>query len=312
MNWGFIGYGRIAKKFYEDLVRDNHPIKAMASRSGAHTVPAGITAYSRYEDLLADSDIDIVYISTTHNDHAEWTVKSLAAGKHVLCEKPLSTSFKSSYEMVEAARGSGKFLMEAVWSRYLPGYQKAMELVREELIGEVLQVTAHFGFKMNPDEPKERLINPSLAAGAVWDVGIYPISLAQDVYKAEPMTIKADAILTDLRVENRCAIQMTYPNRGMAQLTCAVDLSTINTATITGENGHIIMRDFWKCEHVELSLHDGTHEVYELPMTGHGYGHEARACVNLINTGQVESPLMSWDDSLQLARIMDSVLEQIR
>ncbi len=311
MKWGFIGYGRIAKKFFEGLQHIGLPVAAIASRSSKE-IPGGVTSFQSYEELLADPEVDIVYISTTHNTHAEWAIKSLQAGKHVLCEKPMSTSFKSTFDMVGAAKSSGTFLMEAIWSRYLPGYQKAIELIKEDIIGEVFQINAQFGFRMNPDDPKERLINPDLAAGALWDVGIYPISLAQDIFGDDPMTIKADAILSDLGVEDRCAIQLTYPNQGIAQLTCAINLKTHNTAVITGKKGHLIMHDFWKCEKLEIHLHDKEVEVIELPMTHNGLCHEARACSNLIQIGETQSPIMTWEHSLQLARIMDSVLLQIR
>lgn len=312
MNWGFIGYGRIAKKFYEGLRHIDFPVVAIASRSSVDSIPSGVMSYDNYEDLLVDPEVDIVYISTTHNTHAEWTIKALQAGKHVLCEKPMSTSFQSAYEMVEAARSSDKFLMEAIWSRYLPGYQKAIELIKDDVIGEVFQINAQFGFRMNPADPKERLINPALAAGALWDVGIYPISLAQDIFGDDPLTIKADGILSDLGVEDRCAIQLTYPNQGMAQLSCAIDLKTHNSAIITGHKGHLMMHDFWKCEKLEIHLHDKEPKVIDLPMSHNGLCHEARACANLIQLGAKESPIITWEQSLQLSRIMDNVLEQIR
>jgi len=312
ITWGFIGYGRIAKKFYDGLKHIDLPIAAIASKSSYEDIPVGVKGYLNYEDLLADQNVDIVYISTTHNTHAEWTIKSLQAGKHVLCEKPMSTSFKDSFDMVEMAKSSGNFLMEAIWTRYLPGYQKAIELIKDDVIGEVFQINAQFGFRMNPDEPKERLINPALAAGALWDVGIYPISLAQDIFLDDPLTIKADAILSDLGVEDRCAIQLTYPNQGIAQLTCAINLKTHNTAVITGTKGHIIMDDFWKCEKLEVHLHDAKPQMIELSMTHNGLCHEARACDNLIRIREKESPIITWDQSLQLARIMDNVLSQIR
>ena len=288
------------------------PIVAIASRSSSDSIPEGVKSYDNYEDLLADPAVDIVYISTTHNTHAEWAIKSLRAGKHVLCEKPMSTSFKSTFDMVEAAKSSGKFLMEAIWSRYLPAYQKVIELIKDDVIGEVFQVTANFGFKMNPDDPKERLLNPALAAGALWDVGIYPISLAQDIFGDDPMTVKADGILSDLGVDDRCAIQLTYPNQGIAQLTCAINLRTLNHAVITGTKGHIVMEDFWMCEKFELFVHDQDPKAFHLPMTHNGYSHEARACTNLIKIGEKQSPIISWEHSLQLARIMDNILAQIR
>lgn len=311
MKWGFAGYGKIARKFEEGLKYIGHDISAIASRSGASDVKEGITAYDNYEDLMSDPDVDIVYVSTTHNSHAQLSIEALKAGKHVLCEKPMSTSAEAVREMIGIAKANNRFLMEAIWSRYLPGYQKALGLIKDGAIGEVLQVNANFGFKMNPDAPKERLLDPKLAAGAIWDVGIYPISLAQDIFGVDPSSIYVDAELSDLNVEDRCALQFSYDGNRLAQLTCAVNLTTVNHGVITGTKGHIIMHDFWKCEKFNLITEDEEKE-YHYPMMSNGLCHEAMACKDLIEAGQVQSPLISWQQSIQLATIMDKAIKMAR
>ena len=158
MNWGFIGYGRIARKFEQNLLYTKDRLVAIASRSGYKNVGEGIRGYENYEDLFNDQEVDIVYVSTTHNQHAPLSIAAMEAGKHVLCEKPLAISAEEVMQMTEVARKNGVLLMEAIWSRFLPGYEKALSLIREGVIGDVQFISAHFGFRMNPDDPKERLI----------------------------------------------------------------------------------------------------------------------------------------------------------
>ncbi len=311
MNWGFAGYGRIARKFEEGLNHIGHDIVAIASRSGASDINNSIASYDNYEDLMNDPNVDIVYVNTTHNTHAKLTIAALNAGKHVLCEKPLATSAQDVKEMISVARANERFLMEAIWSRYLPGYQKAMKLIKSGVIGDILHINANFGFRMDPGAPKKRLIDPKLAAGAIWDVGIYPISLAQDIFVDDPVSMHVDAQLSEMNVEDRCAIQLSYDSDRFAQLTCAINLNTVNDAVITGTKGHMIMKDFWKCERFILIASDEESE-HHYPMESTGLCHEAIACKDLIEAGQVQSPLISWDHSTQLAKIMDKAINMAR
>ncbi len=307
MNWGFTGYGRIARKFEENLAHTDHKLVAIASRSGYDQIKAPIKAYQNYKDLYADTEVDIVYVNTTHNDHCSQTIAALHAGKHVLCEKPLGTSESEVIQMIEAARANDKFLMEAIWTRYLPAYQKVISLVKNGAIGEIQMVHANFGFRMNPEDPKERLINPDLAAGAVWDVGIYPLSLAQDIFNQYPQNIQVSAKLSPLNVEDRCAIQLTYGEGQVAQLSCAIDLNSVNDATIIGSEGSITLRDFWKCEQFTLKTTKDSKD-FHLPYVSTGLYHEAMACATYIENNIHESSLITFDNSRELARLMDEVI----
>ena len=311
MKWGFVGYGRIARKFEESLKHSNHTISAIASKSGFSNIPDNYRAYKDYADLFKDPEVEIVYINTTHNTHAKHTIHALENGKHVLCEKPMAVSADEVESMINSAEKNQRFLMEAIWSRYLPGYQKVMELIESGTIGEVQFISAHFGFRMNPDDPKERLIKPELAAGAVWDVGIYPISLAQDIFRSDPEDISVCAGLSQYGVEDRCSMQFVYSGRKVAQLSCAIDLNTINKALISGTKGTIEMEDFWRCENFKLSTDKGL-ERFNYPMVSNGLYHEAVACKEIIEQGLYQSPLISWQHSLQLAKIMDDVIEKSR
>ena len=307
MKWGFLGYGRIARKFEESLRFGNEEIHAIASRSQYDRIPKEYVKYKDYSSLLNDHEIDIVYVSTTHNTHAKHAIDALNSGKHVLCEKPLAISPDEVEEMFEASEKNDRFLMEAIWSRYLPGYQKAISMIKEGAIGDVQFISAHFGFRMNPDQPKERLIDPDLAAGAIWDVGIYPISLVQDIFEDDPQDIQVHAKLSSRGVEDRCSVMMSYDNSRFAQFSCGIDLGTINKALITGTAGTVEMDDFWKCEKFTIT-NDGGTRSYSVPMSSTGLIHEAVACRKMIEQGMTSSPLITRHHSLQLSKIMEEVI----
>lgn len=312
MKWGLLGYGRIALKFEESIkASEKDEIVAVASRSQYDTIPSTYKRYQSYEALLADPEVEIVYVCTTHNTHKQLSITALNAGKHVLCEKPMSTSPEDVREMAAVAKQNDKFLMEAIWSRYLPGYHKAIELIKEGAIGEIQMVHANFGFYMNPADPKERLINPSLAGGAVWDVGIYPIQLALSIYGEDPSGISAMGKLNSNGVEESALINMSFSGGGLAQLSCSYQAALTNNAWITGTKGKIIMKDFWMCEEFVLSNDEGTQE-FKLPMTSTGYYHEIRACESYIVNKLTESERIPWNDSIGINVAMEEVIRQCK
>lgn len=312
MRWGLLGYGRIARKF-EESIRASHAgtIVAVASRSQYSNIPSAYCAYQDYAALLKDDTVQIVYVCTTHNTHKDLTIQALEAGKHVLCEKPMSTSPADVKSMTECARINNRFLMEALWSRYLPGYQKALAMIHQGAIGDIQLIQANFGFRMNPNEPKERLVNPHLAGGAVWDVGIYPISLAMDICRGLPTDIQALARKNPAGVEESAVINLAFENNTIASLTCSFEIATDNRAFIYGSHGRIVMDDFWMCERVSVTTPSGNAE-YHLPMTSTGYYHEILACQELIERQLLQSDLISWQDSWEINYVMDRILRSLR
>jgi len=312
MKWGLLGYGRIAAKFEQSIdASEKDTIVAVASRSQFDNIPSKYSAYNDYDELLKNTEVEIVYVCTTHNTHKELTIAALNAGKHVLCEKPMSTSAADVREMTEYAAQKKLFLMEAVWSRYLPGYQEAIKLIREGAIGEVKMIQANFGFKMDPEAPRERLLKKELAGGAVWDVGIYPLSLSMDICQAIPSEIQAFGKLNNAGVEESAIMNLVFPNDVLASLTCSFDLQLQNNAVITGSKGQITMKDFWMCEHLDIKTSEGV-QVFEKPMTSTGYYHEIRACEDLIGQGKLQSPLITWQHSWEISTVIDTILKQIR
>ncbi len=311
MRWGLLAYGRIARKMEESILASAHDqIVAVASQSQFDQIPSHYKKYSNYHDLLADKEVEIVYISTTHNHHKQWTIAALEAGKHVLCEKPMSISLADTYEMIKTAREHRRFLTEAIWTRYLPAYQRVKSIIERGDIGDIQLIQANFGFAMNPNDPKERLIDPALAAGAIWDVGIYPLALIVDFIDSEIETFDVIGHLTNRQVDNRVAVQYFFESGQMAQLTCAVDVQTHNIAVITGNRGIIVMNDFWKCESF-FTFINGHRTDYFVPMTSTGLYHELVACQTYIQRGLLESDQVPWQHTIRLSAMMDELLERL-
>lgn len=196
IRWGILAPGSIAHKFVRGLeLLEDAKVVAVGSRSigRAETFAQqyGIAkAYGSYEELASDPDIDIVYVATPHSAHKECALLCLKAGKAVLCEKPFTVNTKEAEEVIQYARESKLFLMEAMWIRYLPVIIKVREWLYKGVIGEVKMLKADFGFRIEWN-PEGRLLNPALAGGALLDAGIYPVSFASMVFGKQPVEIKS-------------------------------------------------------------------------------------------------------------------------
>ena len=315
MRWGFLGFGRIARKFLESLTAVESEVPyAFASRSNAESLALefpDVQVYSSYEDLLSDDQVEVIYISTTHNFHCDQVIASLRAGKHVLCEKPMGISSQEIERIQAVAQQTGKFVMEAMWMRFLPSYQKAIEVVKSGEIGKVKYMTASFGFRSEEKLQKDgRLLNPDLAGGALYDVGVYPLTIMSDLWGWVPQTINAEAQLSETGVDESIQMQLTFPGGEMAQLFGSVALHTNKEACIYGTKGFVRMPLFWKNERFEVIKGDEI-EQYKHPYLSTGYAHEIMELVECIKRGQKESKQFTLNDSLMSARLVESILSTI-
>lgn len=314
MNWGFIGFGKIARKFLSSLqsVTGETPY-AFASKSNAAHLEREfpeVQVYQSYESLLADPNIDIVYISTTHNFHCQNVIDALNAGKHVLCEKPMGISPGQIHKMMKAAKSSGKFLMEAMWMRFLPAYREAIRKVKSGEIGEVRYITASFGFNSPNLNPEGRLLNPALAGGALYDVGVYPLSIVSDIFGWQPNSFNAQAVCSTTGIDQSIQIQLSYDNGKLAQVFGSIAMNTNKEACIYGSEGFIKLPLFWKAQTFEIHK-DGSIEKIEHPFKDTGYVHEIEEVVKCIKEGKTESPLFTLNDSLMSASLVDRILSTI-
>ncbi len=308
MKWGIAGYGRFAPKFLESLVsiRDES-IHAIATRSGQERARQdfpGTKIYNAYEELFHDPNVEIVYVCTTHNFHRDLTLAALQNGKHVICEKPMGVSVEETSEMISAARKYDRFLMEAMWTRYLPAYLAVKQMVEDGEIGEIQYITADFGFKSDLP-PERRLLNPALAGGALYDLGVYPIALAND-FLGEPDEVYAGCIRARTGVDESISMRLEYPEGRSAHLFSSIGLDSSNQARLYGTDGTIVMDLFWKVQRFAV-IQGGSEQWFEFPYLRTGYLHEILDAINCIERGKIQPTLFTHEDSLLSAKIVDSV-----
>ena len=317
-NWGVLGAGKIAGKFATDLaLLPNANLYAVGSRSLEKAQDFSKTyrfekAYGSYEQLLSDANLDVVYIATPNSAHFEQTLMALDKGVAVLCEKPLALNAKQVREMIEKAKAKKTFLMEALWTLFLPHLLKTKELIAEGVIGEVQSVRADFGFKATFNS-EHRLFNPALGGGALLDIGIYPLLLAQ-TFLGLPDTINTTAILGETKVDEDINVALTYQDQKIAHLHASFRSHTPVDAHIYGTKGYIYLPTRWHETVSHMLVYDyATSKAteYPMPQDAKGYKYEAQAVMEYLEAGLLESPIASWQFSLDLMETMDAVRRQV-
>jgi len=312
IKWGILGTGRIASAFATALqVVGNSELHAVGSRTVTkagqfakeYNIPV---AYGSYEELVRDADIDVLYIATPHNLHLENTLLALDHRKHVLCEKPMGVNRNEVKQLVERAGKQKLFLMEALWSRFLPNIRKAKELVESGVIGDVQLLTAYLAFKSDKG-PEHRQFNKDLCGGTVLDIGIYNIFLSL-LLLGKPTKISAMAALSDQGVDTSCSYLFKYEKEKMAIMYSSFMADSPNIAEIHGTKGKIVLEHKWFCPgRVRLILPDASEEVFDFEIKSNGYEFEAEEVAECIRAGKTQSELWSLNDSLELVEIMDAV-----
>jgi dihydrodiol dehydrogenase / D-xylose 1-dehydrogenase (NADP) len=313
--WAILGPGTITHKFSSDLkLLDTAELYAVGSRSiekaqayaSKYNIPK---AYGSYDELLRDPDVEIIYIATPHPIHKDWVIKSLEAGKAVLCEKPITVNAYEAEEIFNAARKNNVFFMEAMWTRFLPVMVKVREWVKDGAIGEVRMLKADFGFRADLDR-EGRLFNPSLAGGALLDAGIYPISFAYMVFGKAPVEIISTVHLGETGVDEQGASIFKYDKGELAVIESAVRTITPQEAYILGTKGSIKIPQFWCARSAILNTNDGKSLVYEDSRQSIGYGFEAEEVMSCLSKGEKESSVMPHMESLEIMKTMDTIRSQ--
>ena len=314
IRWGVLGPGSISRSFAIGLkaVPDAELI-AVGSRAQERADKFGDEfdvphRHASYADLVADADVDAVYVASPHSGHAEHSILCLEAGKPVLCEKPFAINAKQAKAMIDAARKNNVFLMEAMWTRFLPVIGKVREWLAAGAIGDVHMVTADFGFGASFNI-ESRLFNPELGGGALLDVGIYAVSFASMVFGSQPERIASMAQKCESGVDERSAMIFGYDAGQLAVLYTAICTTTPQTAVILGGSGNIEMPGFWHGTQATLRA-GGEEESVEMPFDGNGYGYQAMEVMRCIREGRLESDILPLDESLAIMQTMDTVREQ--
>lgn len=315
IKWGIMGTGGIAKQFTGDLAfARNAELVAVGSRkkesadhfAEAYSIPR---TYGSYEELVQDPDIDAIYVATPHPFHKENVLTCLRAGKAVLCEKPFTVNAVELEEVVRFARDKKLFLMEAMWTRFLPPIIKVREWIKNGKIGEVGLVKADFGFRSKWD-PKGRLLNPDLGGGALLDAGIYPISFAAMIFGVEPEKIMSTAHIGETGVDEQFSIILAYPSGKTATLNGAVRLGLTNEATIYGTDGYIHIPSFLNAKSASLHVNNEEVETFTDDRSSLGYAFEAEEVGRSLSKGLQESPVIPLDESLGIIKLLDEVRAQ--
>ncbi len=312
--WGIIGPGSIAHKFATGLrALDDAQIVAVGSRSQDRADAFADTydvsnRHASYEALAEDPEVDAVYVATPHPFHKENSILCLKAGKPVLCEKPFTINQHEAREVIEVARSEGVFLMEAMWTRFLPITKQVKAWVTDGAIGEVRMLYADFGFRARLN-PKGRLFDLALGGGGLLDIGIYPISYASIIFGTQPATISSQAHIGETGVDEQAAMVFGYEEGQLALISCGVRVKTPHEAKILGTDGMITVPKFWDGRTAILSA-GGKEEVITLECTGNGYECEAAEVAHCVREGKLESDLMSHDDTLANMQTLDAIREQ--
>jgi predicted dehydrogenase len=314
-NWGILGPGGIAKAFAADLqLLDGHTVGAVGSRtlSNAQEFAAtfGGTAYGSYEELVTDPTIDAIYVATPHPAHKDNVILALNAGKPVLCEKPFAVNAKEAQEMVAAAQKNNVALMEAMWARFLPHYAQVRDIIASGVLGRIITVQADHGQRL-ADQNIPRLVEPSLAGGALLDLGIYPVSFAHMIL-GNPQKITASSVLTDKGVDAQTSMIFDYADGAQAILNTTMVEQTPCRAVVAGLNGWLeIDRTFYNPTSMRVTLLDGTVTQYPNTYSGHGLREQAETFKKLVQSGQTQSNILNWKDTVDIMQTLDAVRSQI-
>ncbi len=315
IRWGILGAGGIAGAFADAVNKHTRAqLTAVGSRNKdrcerfatAHGIP---TTHIGYRDLVEDDRVDAVYVATPHSEHREHALLAIAAGKHVLVEKAFTRNTGEAEQVFAAARAAGVFVMEAMWTRFLPHVAKIHQIVDAGEIGQIVNISADHGqaFAFNP---ASRLYDPALAGGALLDLGVYPVSFAHDFLGA-PDAVHAVGALTETGVDGQVSIVLSYGDRVQATLSTTLWSKTPTTASISGTEGSITVHgDFYRPTSFTATRTDGARWRFD-QHAADGLQYEAAEVARRVAAGETESPRMSWQRTLDVMRTLDAVRAQV-
>lgn len=315
INWGIIGLGKIANKFAQDMQLSNNAVlHAVASRNGekAKLFSEKYNStkwFDSYEALANDPEIDVVYIATPHTFHFEYAMMCLEKGKGVLCEKPMGMNAAEVEALTSEAKSRNLFLMEGIWTRFIPATNKLLQILENKTIGDLLFVRADFGFKADTN-PEGRLFNKKLGGGSLLDIGIYPIYLSL-LTLGIPIDAKAMARMTDAGVDSYCSILFDYEIGSKAILESTFEADTPTEAFIYGTKGSLQLHSRFHHSEKLTITYNGTKEDLDLKYQGNGYFHEIEEVNHCLLNRSIESSKLPLKTSLDLISLIDRVKKEI-
>lgn len=319
IRWGILGTGKIARAFAAALAdTPGAELAAVASRSAAGAAAFGAEfgvarCHGSYQALADDAQLDVIYIATPHAMHHENAMLCLRGGKAILVEKAFTLNRRQAAEVFALARQKQLFVMEAMWSRFMPAMLEAKRIVDSGEIGVPTQLSADFGFAADVG-PGHRLLNPELGGGALLDLGIYPLSMAS--YFLGPVAaVQAHSQLGATGVDLQTGFMLRHRDGAMSSCSCSLLARSPTELTISGPRGFVRLHDrFHNSEEVSVTVVDGAARAtrtLHLPRHGNGYAHEAIEVGRCLRAGLLESPLMPHAESEALMGVLDAIRAQI-
>ena len=316
VNWGIVGPGRIASLLVEDFQHvPGARAVAVASRSSERAAifaeQHGLDrSYGSYGELIADPEIDVLYIATPHPQHQQIALGAIAAGKGVLVEKTFTATVAGATEVVASARAAGVFAMEAMWTRFQPAIVAARALIENGAIGEVRQIQADLGVDRPYDE-SDRLFDPAQGGGALLDLGVYPVSFAQ-YFLGVPDLVSVAGSLAPTGVEWEVGLLLAYADGRAATVLGSLRHQTPGAARIFGTEGWIeVPPRFHHPKRIVLHRKGREPEEIVRPPLGGGYAHELIEVTECLREGRTESSVMPLDDTLAVQRILNDACEEL-
>ena len=311
IHWGIIGIGRIAEKFATDLATvENAKLTAVASSSieraeAFKTKFNADYAFDSYEAIFEAPELDAIYIATPHTLHHYCATLCLKNKKAVLCEKPFAMNEEEVKEMISLAKENDTFLMEALWTRFLPSTKKVLEIIQSGAVGEIKHLQADFGF-IPPFLPQRRVLNPAFGGGAFLDIGIYPAFLSLLIL-GYPSQILSFSTSGPTGVDETTSFIYKYDDSATANLSCTFGANTNTEAFIFGTKGKIhIARKFHESKEIHLVPDEGEAQTFQFPRETFGYDYEIREVNDCLIQGRKQSELWSLKDSQRLIHLLDT------
>ncbi len=316
IRWGIIGTGTVARNFAEDFVHaKTGELVAVASRKKETADKFAIDfdidiAFVDYFSLINSDQVDVIYIAVPHHLHFNIAKACILAKKSVLCEKPFTINYEQSLELYNLAEQHEVFAMEAMWTRFNPVIEQVYDWIKDGELGQLHSIKADFGF-VGPTDPQHRLLNKSLAGGALLDLGIYPVFLAQ-LFFGKPDFVQNQSIIGDTDVDLLNQILLGWEQGQLASLESSLISHSPNKAVLSGSKGYIEIDSTWlmakSCKMIDLSNNE---RAIEFDFPGMGYQFEIDEVNRCLEEGLLQSPSFTWQDSLDLISTLDEVRADI-
>lgn len=314
MNVGILGAGRIAHKMAYTLNRmEKANAYAVASRDLRRAQQFAKEeqvekAYGSYEEMLADENVELVYVATPHSYHLEHAKLCVSYGKPVLCEKAFTANAKQAKELLEYAKEKQVFITEAIWTRYMPSRKIISKILESGELGEIQMLSANLGYELTD---VERLVRPELAGGALLDVGVYPINFASMFLGNDIKGVASTCVKTEFGMDAKDVMVITYKNGCIAILHAGMTAATEQYGIIYGAKAYLIAYNINNIDKIEVFTKDRELvRTIEVPKQITGYEYEVDACMRALERGQLECEEMPHSETIKIMEQMDALREE--